>query len=93
MKCECDPCGCHDRYGVGPAAIEATRDGKRIKLCTRCILSGDVDRVVVATDPAPLLAYDRSGAHSFVPDVCPRSGDDLAQDFFQALKDIVKGDA
>ena len=41
-ECECihDACQCSTR-GPGPAAYTAVRDGKRMRLCTRCDLFQD----------------------------------------------------
>ena len=41
--CECNgPMCCH---GMGPAAFEVTRDGRRMRVCTRCDLKGDANKV------------------------------------------------
>lgn len=61
--CECrDSCACETN--PGPAAWDVLRDGRRLKVCTRCTLSGDADRklLVKKTDVVgPFLAYDAWG--------------------------------
>ena len=48
-ECECRQwCQCQ-RNDPGPAAEEITRDGKRLRVCTRCKLTGDTDRVWLVT--------------------------------------------
>lgn len=47
-RCQCGPeYGCMACGGTGPAAYEATRDGKRLRLCTRCDLTSDTDKVLL----------------------------------------------
>lgn len=47
--CECEnKIGCC--HGMGPAAHEVTRDGKRLRLCTRCDLNSDLDKVLLVTE-------------------------------------------
>ena len=64
-------CECRDNHGAagcrGPAAWLVTRDGLKLRLCTRCDLSGDRDKVllVVGSDPLqPYSSYDSLGALS-----------------------------
>tara|TARA_Y100000310_G_scaffold341826_1_gene442325 strand:+ start:254 stop:490 length:237 start_codon:yes stop_codon:yes gene_type:complete len=60
-NCEC-VAGCQcERNGPGPAYAEVTRDGKRMKVCSRCTLFGDKDEklLVTAEDSASVyLDYD-----------------------------------
>lgn len=64
--CECDTGvvgGCC--LGDGPAAVEVTRDGKQMRLCTRCDLSTDLDKKVLVTkedDFAVYVEFDALGA-------------------------------
>lgn len=51
-ECECRQ-GCQCAGIPGPAAEEITRNGKRMKVCTRCTLTGDVDRVWLVTEDTP----------------------------------------
>lgn len=41
--CECDRCAEGWCKGKGPAAISVEREGKRIKVCSRCCVSTDAD--------------------------------------------------
>lgn len=50
--------------GTGPAAFSVVRDGKRIRVCTRCDLSRDEDKrlLVKKTDMAePFQSFDALG--------------------------------
>lgn len=65
--CECNTCiiGLGGCGGLGPAAFEVTRKGKRIRLCTRCDFSDDKDKTLLVTekDGAKLwLDFDPLGA-------------------------------
>lgn len=54
-RCECDgPTCCHGR---GPAAFEVTRDGKRMKVCTRCDLTSDGDKKLLVTRDMPAKLF------------------------------------
>ncbi len=62
--CECRMKSCRECHGSGPAALEATRNGKRIRLCTKCDLPTDTDIVwlVKKTDQAePFAQWDALG--------------------------------
>jgi hypothetical protein len=63
--CECPSPSFQCCGGRGPAAYEATRDGKRLKLCTRCDLSGDQDKRLIVTEQHSvkvLMDFDAIGA-------------------------------
>lgn len=58
LECQCQ------RNDPGPAAEEITRDGKRLRVCTRCKLTGDTDRVWLVTKDSPaevFMDYDPLG--------------------------------
>ena len=61
--CECrDGCQC---AGVGgPAAFEVVRVNRTLRVCTRCLLSGDTERrllVTAADKREPWASYDALG--------------------------------
>lgn len=62
-SCECreERCNCHG----GPAAYTAVREGKEVRLCTRCVLRKDVPtrRLLVTPDtsPEPFFEHDLLG--------------------------------
>jgi hypothetical protein len=55
-ECECRQ-GCSCQGIPGPAAEEITRNGKRLKVCTRCTLTGDTDREWLVTEASPLEPF------------------------------------
>lgn len=61
--CECrEHCDCC--LEAGPAALQVTRRGDLLKVCTRCVLTEDVDRKVLLEEEdniVPLFAYDALG--------------------------------
>ncbi len=62
-ECECRQ-GCQCQGVPGPAAEEITRDGKRLRVCTRCTLPEDTDRVWLVTKDSPadvFMNYDTLG--------------------------------
>lgn len=65
--CECDCGGELSQCGgvSAPVAFEVTRDGERIKVCTRCELPSDTDEKVLVdlhTPVEPYIEYDALGA-------------------------------
>lgn len=64
-QCECGPdTGCMECRGFGPAAFRVTRDGKRIRVCSRCDLSSDTNKILLVkpTDKADIfLEWDALG--------------------------------
>ena len=67
-ECECrhPSCSCGGGRKPGPAAFEVTREGKPIKVCTRCDLSGDrPSRVLLVQERdemGPYIDWDALGA-------------------------------
>lgn len=64
-RCECrDGAGSGCCRGEGPAAYEATRGGRTLRLCTRCDLSTDTTICLVRKedDMALFLNFDPLGA-------------------------------
>jgi len=60
----------HEKIGPGPAIIEVTRDGKRMKICSRCDLFGDEEKkVLLDLDVEALLAFDAFGAKALLPEL------------------------
>ncbi len=63
-ECECrDGCQCEDT--PGPAAFSVVRDGKKMRVCTRCYLKTDSAKklLVTRTDSSVLyFSYDVLGA-------------------------------
>ena len=60
--CECDGVGCCG--GFGPVAFEVTRDGKKMKVCTRCDLLTDSSKklLVKKSDNAEIwMKFDPLG--------------------------------
>lgn len=47
LMCECPHASHECCGGRGPAVFEVTRDGKKLKLCTRCDFSSDKKRLIV----------------------------------------------
>ncbi len=64
IDCECNGTSCCGGRGI--AVFQVTREGKRMKVCTRCDFSDDKDRKILkyATKlPAEkLMAFDSLGA-------------------------------
>lgn len=61
--CECDGAMCC--RGYGPAAFSVVRDGKAMKVCTKCDLSSDTNKVLLVkkTDKTKIwMDYDPLGA-------------------------------
>ena len=60
----------HCCIGTGPAAFTAVRDNKKIKLCTKCILSRDSSSVKLLVQPeddlSPFTEFDELGAFIIV---------------------------
>lgn len=64
-RCECPEPTARCCGGSGPVAHEVTRDGKRLRLCTRCDFSTDTNKklLVTGTEPVGLyLEFDALGA-------------------------------
>lgn len=65
-ECECDDQGCQCDWNPGPAAYTVVRDGKTMKVCTRCDLTSDKPTrkllVTEDTDPVVFAEYDLLGA-------------------------------
>jgi hypothetical protein len=63
--CECD-CDQHPHGAANaPVAFEVTRDGKRMKVCTRCDFSTDKDKLWLfdkSTPSGPFIEFDALGA-------------------------------
>lgn len=63
--CEC-VCENHaEGAEAAPVAWEVTRDGERVKLCTRCAFSYDKDKLPLFdknTPSGPFLEFDALGA-------------------------------
>ena len=62
-ECECRQ-GCQCAGVPGPAAELITRDGKRMRVCTRCTLPGDSEREWLLTEESPsepFASYDALG--------------------------------
>lgn len=60
-KCECDECRPGWCHGEGPAAFEVVRGDRKMRLCTKCTLSGDKDSRLLLTksdDLAPFREWD-----------------------------------
>lgn len=53
--CECDTCAVC--AGFGPAAFEVKRDGKLMRLCTKCDLSGDAEKRILLDDGTPVAPF------------------------------------
>ena len=53
--CECDGISCCG--GRGPAWLEVTREGRRIKVCTRCDLTSDKDREILVQPTTPTKVF------------------------------------
>lgn len=74
-KCECGPeynCKVHGAMGDGPAAYEITRNGKRLKVCTRCDLGSDENKTLLIRlqdDAAPFIEWDALGAMCLAADL------------------------
>ena len=60
--CECPTASGLCCGGCGPIAYEVTRNGKRLRLCTRCDLPGDIDRVLLVSTGEPADLYWRFDA-------------------------------
>jgi len=63
-KCECAPCRAGWCGGRGPAAYEVRRDGKVLRVCTKCTLFRDNYQklLVKPGDPIePFEAWDELG--------------------------------
>ncbi len=56
-QCECRD-GCQCKAVAGPAAWTINRDGRILKVCSRCTLSGDTDRKLLVTDETPLAPFE-----------------------------------
>ena len=59
-RCECNE-GCPCEQGAGPAAYLIKRAGRTLKVCTRCMLSGDEKLKVLVTravSPLPFIKWD-----------------------------------
>lgn len=61
--CDCDGATCC--AGRGPAVYSVLRGGKRLNLCTRCILPGDAERTTLPgvknLDFDALMRFDSLG--------------------------------
>lgn len=64
-ECECRD-GCQCALRPGPAAFAAVRNGRKVKLCTRCDVSSDkptLELLVQRDTPiGPFLEWDGLGA-------------------------------
>lgn len=64
-ECECRGGGCQCDHKAGPAALSVVRDGKPLKVCTRCFFMSDEDSKPLASKGASLKTffdYDILGA-------------------------------
>lgn len=65
QMCECPQANYSCCGGRGPAVFEVERDGKKLKLCTRCDLSSDKNRKLIIDekyDANTLIDFDPIGA-------------------------------
>jgi hypothetical protein len=56
-QCECRD-GCRCEAFAGPAAWTVNRDGRILKVCSRCTLSGDTDRKLLVTNETPSAPFE-----------------------------------
>jgi hypothetical protein len=54
--CECRS-GCQCAIIAGPVAFEVERDGRKLKVCTRCDLSSDAGKRLLVTKGDPIAPY------------------------------------
>lgn len=62
--CECKDCGVHAESNDAPLAYLIERDGKQLKVCTRCRRSGDLVLGLLIDMSAPIdphFDYDALG--------------------------------
>ena len=77
-RCECRTI-CQCAVVPGPAAWSIVRDGKEMKVCTRCILSGDYDRKLLVgkdDDANEFIEYDALGFFLMVTSLATEEGKD-----------------
>lgn len=74
-ECECRG-GCQCEGTAGPAAYEIERDGKKMKVCTRCDLSSDSSKKLLLKpndEIKPFWDYDAIGTFCFTAHVTEES--------------------
>ena len=60
--CECEAgCLVHKEHGPGPALLEVTRGGKKVKVCTRCNAPAEETRVLEEADHEECKEFDPLG--------------------------------
>jgi hypothetical protein len=68
--CECPDASGLCCGGFGPATREVTRDGKRLKLCSKCDFTRDTDReYLVRPTDENILAFDYLGGFCMMGDL------------------------
>ncbi len=66
-RCECGDCAVAGPAGCdGPAAFTVVRDGKKMKVCTRCDLSIDQQKTLLVTRDTPAHAFAAWDAFGFI---------------------------